>query len=429
MSISARIAARLSSMGLPMLAAVIRRCAGAGRARDPAGFHRRVDLALECGDGAEAARLCAERLDQFGDDRDARLRFGHLLLAEGRVTAALAHFLALDAIEGRRDVVTEVLTNERLDMARTQRGEPFYMWLTDVRVETAYWTIASKGRVYNDDVHAKNMSTSPFVQGRVSADGTMVIATLPPPYREIGEECILVGGDDNYSHWLFRNMLKLSTLDRAGLLYAHPWLVNSDLKNYQAEYIRLLGQRPERLIKVDRHQVIACTRVLVPALHIGAPAVTQGVTWLRERLSHLLVAPAQATRRLFVSRRDSTRRSVLNEDEVFQTLAPLGFERVVPGEMSVAEQVTTFSAARCVVGAHGAALTNMIFSRPGATIVELTSGATEHMSLFRKLARCMHQNIITNVSADYPVPAGEVGYHTDYRVDAKAVRAAVAGIL
>jgi len=71
----------------------------------------------------------------------------------------------------------------------------------------------------------------------------------------------------------------------------------------------------------------------------------------------------------------------------------------------------------------------MIFAPPGATIVELTSSATEHMSLFRKLARSTQQNIITNVSADYPVPAAEVGYHTDYRVDVEAVRSAVAGIV
>ena len=120
---------------------------------------------------------------------------------------------------------------------------------------------------------------------------------------------------------------------------------------------------------------------------------------------------------------------MLNENELFAALAPLGFESIVPGEMSVAEQIATFSSARSIVGAHGAALTNMIFAPPGATIVELTSGATEHMNLFRKLARSTQQRVVTIVSADYPVPAAEVNYHTDYRVDIDAARTAVAGIL
>jgi capsular polysaccharide biosynthesis protein len=345
------------------------------------------------------------------------------------VPEAVAHFRALDALDGEGGVVTEALVKQHLDLARAQRGEPYYQWLADVRVETAYWSIMRDGVVYNDDVHAKNLATSPFVRGRVSADGATVIATLPPPYREIGEECILVGGDDNYSHWLFRNMLKLSTLDRAGLLYAYPWVVNSDLRSYQTEYMDLLGQQPGRLIPVERQRVIFCKRVLVPALHVSSKAVTQGVQWMRERLAHLLVAPAQATRRLFISRRDSARRSILNEDDVFSALAPLGFERVVPGEMSVAEQVATFSGARVIVAAHGAGLTNMLFAPPGAAIIELTSGAIEHMNLFRKLVRSTGQRIVTIRSEDYAAPAAEVNVNTDYRVDVQAVHAAVAQLL
>ncbi len=429
MSFLLRAANWFSRQGLSALAGRLRQRDCTRKAGDPAEFHRLVDRALDAGDRTVAARLCAARLAAHGNDYDAHVRMGHLALGGGRVPEAVAHFRALDAMDGAGDVVTEALTRRHLDLARAQRGEPYCRWLADVRVETAYWSIMQDGFVYNDDVHAKNLSTSPFVRGRVSADGATVIATLPSAYRAIDEECILVGGDDNYSHWLFRNILKLSTLDRAGSLYAYPWLVNSDLKSYQTEYLGLLGQQPGGLIQVDRQRVVACKRVLVPALHVSTPAVTQGVQWIRERLAHLLLAPGQATRRLFVSRRDNARRSVLNEDEIFLALAPLGFERVVPGEMSVAEQIATFSGARTIVAAHGAALTNMIFAPRGATIIELTSGAIEHMNLFRKLARSTQQRVITIMSEDYPVPAGEVNVNTDYRVDVQAVRTAVAGAL
>ena len=71
----------------------------------------------------------------------------------------------------------------------------------------------------------------------------------------------------------------------------------------------------------------------------------------------------------------------------------------------------------------------MIFAPPGATVFELTSSAIEHMNVFRKLARSTQQRIITITSEDYPVPAGEVTMHTDYRMDAQAVRKAVAEVL
>ena len=50
-------------------------------------------------------------------------------------------------------------------------------------------------------------------------------------------------------------------------------------------------------------------------------------------------------------------------------------------------------------------------------------------NLFRKLARSTQHRVITIVSEDYALPAGEVNMHTDYRIDVQAVRAAVAGVL
>jgi len=364
-----------------------------------------------------------------GEDGSSLSRLGAAALAEGRIDEAVRCYRQLDAAEGRPGDITQAYTPQHLDRARALRGEPYFRWLEDVAVETAYWTIMKDGVVYNDDVHAKNLRSSPFVRGRVSTDGATVIATLPPPSMELAQACILVGGDDNYSHWLFRNMLKLSTLDRAGMLFDYPWLVNSDLLPHQTEYVTLLGQRTERLIKVERSVVITCKRLLVPALLTSIYTIAEGVRWIRERFARLLAAPAQASRRIFVSRRDVARRKLLNEDEIFAALAPLGFERVVPGELGVAEQIATFSAARVIVAAHGAALTNMVFAPPSAAIVELSSTAIEHMDLFRKLARSTQQRIVTLMSADYDVPAHDVGVNTDYRVDPREVRRAVEQIL
>ena len=364
-----------------------------------------------------------------GQDSANLSRQGHAALAEGRIDDAIRYFRQLDAAEGRPADVTRAYTPQHLDRARALKGEPYFRWLEDVAVETAYWTVMKDGIVYNDDVHAKNLRSSPFVRGRVSSDGVTIIATLPPPSMELAQPCILVGGDDNYSHWLFRNVLKLSTLDRAGVLFDYPWLVNSDLLPHQSEYIALLGQQPQRLIKVERGVAVTCKRLLVPALLTSIYTIAEGVRWIRERFARLMAAPAQANRRIFVSRRDVARRKLLNEDEIFAALAPLGFERTVPGELGVAEQIAAFSAARVIVAAHGAALTNMMFAPPSAAIVELSSTAIEHMDLFRKLARSTQQRIVTLMSADYDAPAHDVEVNTDYRVDPREVRRAVEEVL
>jgi capsular polysaccharide biosynthesis protein len=110
-------------------------------------------------------------------------------------------------------------------------------------------------------------------------------------------------------------------------------------------------------------------------------------------------------------------------------VAPLGFERIVPGEMPVAAQISAFGAARIIVAAHGAGLTNMIFTPPGAAIVELTSTAIEHMDLFRMLSKSTGHSIQTLCSDDYDVPAQTVNVNADYRVDVQQVRQAVEAAL
>ena len=42
--------------------------------------------------------------------------------------------------------------------------------------------------------------------------------------------------------------------------------------------------------------------------------------------------------------------------------------------MTVAAQVRAFAEAECVVGPHGAGLTNLAFAPPGAAVVELFAG-------------------------------------------------------
>jgi capsular polysaccharide biosynthesis protein len=78
--------------------------------------------------------------------------------------------------------------------------------------------------------------------------------------------------------------------------------------------------------------------------------------------------PTARPRRLFVYRRSHSRH-MLNEAEVWACLAPLGFERIEPGQVDNPEQV--FSEAEAVVGVHGAALTNLLFCNPGTRVLEL----------------------------------------------------------
>jgi capsular polysaccharide biosynthesis protein len=62
---------------------------------------------------------------------------------------------------------------------------------------------------------------------------------------------------------------------------------------------------------------------------------------------------------------------VENEADVVAALSPFGFETIDPGTLAFDQQVRMFSEAELVVGAHGAALANLVFCPEGAAIIEL----------------------------------------------------------
>ena len=99
---------------------------------------------------------------------------------------------------------------------------------------------------------------------------------------------------------------------------------------------------------------------------------------------------------------------------------------IVPGEMSVREQIAAFSRARIVVSPHGAALANMVFAPPGAVMVELVSTAIQHMSEMRFLcaAAGLHSEwVISSALAESAEAPDTPAMHRDFGVDVDEVLA------
>jgi capsular polysaccharide biosynthesis protein len=148
--------------------------------------------------------------------------------------------------------------------------------------------------------------------------------------------------------------------------------------------------------------------------------MTIGISWLRARLGHLMVPEGQADTLLYVSRADAAQRHILNEGELEDSLARLGFKSFVPGRCNVAEQIRAFSSARVIVGVHGAGMTNMVYAPAHASYIEIVSGALATMDDFRRIASAREQAMTTIVSESYAL-GQEVHANADYFVDVAAV--------
>lgn len=358
----------------------------------------RLDEALERGDANDVIATGARILETAPDHLSARWALAVLAFQAGDVDGAVAHFARFDAIRSGGRATTRRYRSAWMDPERAARGEPYVGWRENVLLETNHCALFEGDRVYVRETQDRTFANHPWVAGRATPDGNDYVVTLPPVERVLDEPFVLLGTDENFSHWLERNLLKLAMLEAAGVDDSLPLLVNEDLRSYQRDYLRLVGVPPERLLTVPRGQLVACRKVAVPVCLRNRPRMRFGIDWLRARLASHMAAPDEARDFLFVSRRDSTLRVMHNEAELEDALRPLGFTTFVAGEAPVTEQIRAFSRARVIVGAHGAGLTNLIFAPPGAFVVELATPGCAHMEEFRFIAGALGQRIVTLVS-------------------------------
>jgi capsular polysaccharide biosynthesis protein len=418
-------ASRLHSAGWTALARLLATFALALRPRHVATLTLSAQLATEAGDLGRSEMLCRRLLEHDPGHATALRVMGDINVRGPHPETALTYFAAYEKLVRGPDAVTRIFHQRHLDEDLARQLVLYYRRLENVLVDTAYWSIMTDGGiVYSPDTHGRNLANSPFVQHRAWDGGRAVIASFDAPKVRIERECIFVGGDDNYSHWVYRNLIKLASLDREGLTHTLPWLLNADLKPYQLEYLDMLGVPPEQRLLVERGQVVRCDKVLVPALLTNPATIGQGITWLRERLRAYLRPADEAEDRLYVSRADASRRHVVNEQALLRALEPYGFKLVQPGLMTALEQIRAFSGAELIIGPHGAGMTNIIFAPPHATFVELCSPNWSHMEDFRRTARAMGQPMTTFVS-DRVDPAGSKDPQANYEVDVDAVVAHV----
>lgn len=205
-----------------------------------------------------------------------------------------------------------------------------------------------------------------------------------PVMREpaaIGENVAVLSfiWDSNYYHWLGEVVARLHLLERSGLEIDKYIINGKGGAAFQEETLALLGLPKHKIVKSRRGMHVKAKRLIVPSLEpfylqpfLPHSLAGWAIRYLRTELAGLIrPAPVPGKRRIYVSRGDAKHRRVTNENQLLQLLAPHGFQTVLPGRMTVAEQIRTFASAELIVAPHGAGLANLLFCRPGARVLEL----------------------------------------------------------
>jgi capsular polysaccharide biosynthesis protein len=250
----------------------------------------------------------------------------------------------------------------------------------------------------------------------------------------------------NYAHWMTEVLPRLVAFVRHGGRGGVQLIVDDELHpNLMASIPLAVGSevtlhllRPDASVRVGvLHNVSPSGYVPfslrpqseVPFSHgvFSPSALGEMIGRLRDSVAS--PPPGEPRPKLFVRRRTKVRR-LDNEEEIEAALVARGFVAVAPERLSLPEQVAMFSNAAMVVGATGAALTNVMFCRPDCPMVVLMPRFRQTGYWYwRRIAAAAAAGPVMHVSGPQIRPLDDpfhaVAMHQDFRVEVRDVLDAV----
>ncbi len=196
-----------------------------------------------------------------------------------------------------------------------------------------------------------------------------------PAMRLDAKEHYIIGCNrawHDYYHWLVQS---LPAIDLSLRYSGHnsSTLVLSSLRPWQEKSLALLGYQDIPRLTLD-----VSNTFLLPSAEFsdflgsrmpGMVARTAMATF--RRLSRAVPWTRAAPEAIYVATAGTQHHRLENEAELIELLDGQGVQIVKPEDLSMAEQIAAFRAARLVIGAHGVGMSNIVFSQQGSFVYEL----------------------------------------------------------
>jgi hypothetical protein len=182
----------------------------------------------------------------------------------------------------------------------------------------------------------------------------------------------------SYAHWLLQDLPRFFRV-----LQIHPDAQIVTMKNppqYVSSFLEALGVTPRLMKTVIRAE----RQILIGAQYsVGGPS-ERDLAVLRQLGEHLISKnnwDKEYPKRVYISRVKS-KRPLPNEAEIEASISKVGYEVLYLEEIDFLEQIQIFRNCEVIVGAHGAGLTNIVWCKSTARIIEIYDPTFEQESIF-----------------------------------------------
>ena len=242
--------------------------------------------------------------------------------------------------------------------------------------------------------------------------------------------------DGNYFHWVVEILPRLLMVERLVEDKTIPLLVSEALDSNLYELLRLVACQGRPILRLDPSRLCRVRKLIYPSDVSRILDIYEGETGydtaylavdlikpMIQRVRQACATSVGSRRRRLYLRRGSGYRLLLNERELEEQLAGIGFELLDLNGLSVAAQIELFSQAEIIVGPTGAAITNIVWCPEDTSVVVLHS---DHPAIptcpsgrnLRKFAGSRWRLFLEN---DHLTEPDKYSMHDDFTIDTSEV--------
>jgi len=253
------------------------------------------------------------------------------------------------------------------------------------------------------------------------------------------EKAVWMGGNFswNYYHLLYEFVIKFLYLNKSDIPLNVPVLVDQrclEVPQYK-ELLDIANYKDYKLIGVDRSWRFSVGEIIyincpnfIPLNNVDdkdsrVDDIQFNISALCDLRNYFL--PYSSNRefhkRIYISRKNASRRRRFNEDAVMQLLSEFGFETVCPEKLSIPDQISLFNQADWIIGGSGAAFTNLLFCNSGTKVILLTKGRGVN-SIFSTIACAINVDLVYITEEDTNKDIFFNGIHDVFELDISYLR-------
>lgn len=229
---------------------------------------------------------------------------------------------------------------------------------------------------------------------------------------------------NNYFHYMIDGLLSLEYYKKLGLKCPIIFCNKSNLQDYELKYLDAVGINLDQVILMSAElEGMLVKTAYIPNIsgrtwkinsvqtkflrEIGETIIKKYVP--KDEINHPLSIDILEAKKIYISRKDSLRRPLVNETEVETFLLEKGFKIIEMSNLSLVEQIVIMQNASFIIAPHGAALVNLVFCAEGTRVIELANKENfvpifQRIGVYQKL-KMFH--VLGQLQGNgYPVSAG-----------------------